>query len=266
MTNMPLLTRTAEYRILQALGENCGIVLTDSESGACVFRFRQDWADFAGEEAAVLAALAGELPARHAEMGTGAFLRWIDETLSNTLRVEPPVRTFCSDLERTAQAIYRKHVRSTVNRYRTHLPYYKDIDLAAGGLGQDKASRTAEWIEARLPGRRNLSEDLFVVRVHGHSMEPDIPDGALCVFRSYYGGSRKNGVYIVQRIATMDEGGEFTLKRYSSSKKAVGDSWKHGDIHMHPDNPEFPDWKLSQEEDRYITIAEFLNVLEDPQE
>ncbi len=259
----PLQTRTAEYRVFQALGENCGLVLTDPANGECVFRFRQDFAEFAGEEAPILTALAEELPLRQREMGTAAFLAWIDENLSNTLRVEPPTTTMAIDLERTAQALYRRLVTSTVRRYQTHLPFYSSLDIAAGGLGQDRANTAEEWVEAHVPGRRGLSEDLFLVRIHGRSMMPDIPDGSLCVFRSYYGGSRRGGIYIVQRMATMDEGGEYTLKRYSSEKEQTAEGWRHKRITMQPDNEEFSHWDL-REEDQYVTIAQFVCVLEDP--
>lgn len=255
-------TRTVEYRVVQARGANCGVIVADPATGECVFRFRADFAAFAGEEAEVLAALVEELPRRQAEMGTAEFLRWVDDTLSNTLRVESPATTIALDLDRTAQALYRRHVQSTVRPYATHLPLIP-IDLAAGGLGQDRAKGAEEWVEARVPGRRRLSEDLFIVRIHGRSMEPDIPDGSLCVFRSYYGGSRKNGIFIVQRIATMDEGGEFTIKRYESAKETTPEGWRHQRITMMPENPDFQNWDLS-EEDRYVTVAEFVCVLEDP--
>ena len=255
-------TRTAEYRVFQALGENCGILLTDRETGECAFRFRKDWAEFAGEEAEVLDQIAQDLPEKLKEMGPAAFLQWVDENLSNTFCVEPPAQTLCGDMERTANTLYRRMVRSTVRQYETHLPLIP-IDLAAGGLGQDRATGAKEWVEASVPGRRNLNEDFFVVRIHGRSMEPDIPDGSLCVFRVYYAGSRKNGIYIVQRLATMDDGGEFTLKRFDSEKQADGDSWRHTRIRMKPGNPEFSDWDL-REEDRYVTVAEFVSVLEDP--
>ena len=111
---------------------------------------------------------------------------------------------------------------------------------------------------------RALSEDLFLVRIHGRSMEPDIPNGSLCVFRSYYGGSRSHGIYIVQKMATMEEGGEYTLKRYTSRKRYSGDSWEHEEITMHPRNSEFTQWDLAREEDSWVTIAEFICVLEDP--
>lgn len=258
----PLETRTAEYRVFQALGENCGVVVTDPRSGDCAMRFRRDWEEFAPEEAEILQALAEDLPAKQQELGTAGFLRWIDETLSNTFSVEPPVQALCIDLERTAQALYRRYVRSTIHRFQTHLPLIP-IDLAAGGLGQDRAAGAKEWIEAEVPGRRGLSEDLFLVRIHGRSMEPEIPDGSICVFRSYYGGSRKGGIFIVQRIATMDEGGEFTLKRYESTKQVTAEGWSHASIRMQPGNPEFSSWEL-REEDRWVTIAQFVSVLEDP--
>lgn len=259
---MTVRTRRVEYRVFQALGENCGVIVADPGSGDCVFRFRNDFEDFAAEEAEVLAALAAQLPELHREMGTPAFLRWVDESLSNTLRVSEPAQSLAIDLERTAQALYHKHVSSRVRPYETHLPLIP-IELAAGGFGADKARGVEEWVEARVPGRRRLSDDLFLVRVSGRSMEPDIPDGSICVFRSYYGGSRKNGIFIVQRLATVDEGGEFTLKRYSSTKEIRGDQWRHSQITMQPDNPDYQDWDL-REEDRYITIAEFVCVLEDP--
>ncbi len=255
-------TRRVEYRVLEALGENCGVIVTDAETGECAFRFRQDFDEWAGEEAEVLQGLAAQLPELQREMGTEAFLRWLDDTLSNTLRVSAVEHAPAVNLECTAQALYHKHVRSTVRPYDTHLPLIP-IELAAGGFGADRARGVEEWVEARVPGRRRLSEDLFLVRVQGRSMEPDIPDGSICVFRSYYGGSRQNGIYIVQRIATLDEGGEFTLKRYHSGKEVRGDEWRHTKITMQPDNPEYQDWDL-REDEQYVTIAQFVCVLEDP--
>lgn len=262
---MAMNAHTVEYRVFEALGENCGLVVTDPESGQCAFRFRQDFHDYAGEEADVLRRISVELPERHAEMGTTAFLKWIDETLSNSFRVEPPQSAMAFDLERTAQALYRVHVKTQVRRYETHLPYYSSIDLAAGSLGEDRATQEAEWIEAAVAGRKSLHEDMFVVRVHGRSMEPDIPDGALCVFQVYekHAGSRQNGIFIVQRMATSDSGGECTIKRYSSDKEVTEEGWRHKRITMNPDNPEFQTWDI-EEREQFVTVARFISILEDP--
>ena len=262
-TDSPIRTRRVDYRVFEALGEACGVVVTDPASLECVFRFRHDWDVFAGSEAETLSLIAEDLPAKLQEMGPRAFLNWVDDTLSNTFRVQPPAEAMAVDLARTAQALYRKIVHTTVRQYLTHLPLVP-IDLAAGGLGEDRAKGAEEWVEAEVPGRRGLSDDLFVVRIHGRSMEPEIPDGSLCIFRSYYGGSRRGGIFIVRRAGTIDEGGEYTIKRYQSEKaQTAGGGWEHTAIHMHPDNPDFAGWDLKEGEN-WTTVAQFVTVLEDP--
>lgn len=260
---MSIDAHTVEYRVFEALGESCGLVVTDPESGECAFRFRQDFQDYAGEEADVLRRISVELPERHAEMGTAAFLKWIDETLSNSFRVGSPRTAMAIDLERTAQALYRHHVKTQVRRFETHLPYYSSIDLAAGSLGQDRTTQEADWIDASVHGRKALHEDMFAVRVHGRSMEPEIPDGSICVFRFYYGGPRSGGIYIVQRMASLSDGGEFTLKRYDSGWTETEEGRRHDRITMQPKNPDFDQWEIKPSE-QYVTVAQFLAILEDP--
>ena len=53
-----LITRLAEYRVFEALGEACGVVVADADANEAAFRFRRDWEDFAGEEAEILEAIA----------------------------------------------------------------------------------------------------------------------------------------------------------------------------------------------------------------
>ena len=43
---------------------------------------------------------AEDLPEKQREMGTIAFLHWLDETLSNSFRVVPPCATLCGELDR----------------------------------------------------------------------------------------------------------------------------------------------------------------------
>jgi len=270
MSARTLFTRPVEFRRLLALGHCCGILVSDPASGECAFRFRRDWDAVASAEpdngtpadADILQAIAEDLPARRAELGTEAFLHWLDNDLSNAFRAEPPQPTLAYDLQRTAQALFRHHVATPVRRFQTHLPLIP-IDLAAGGLGEDRATGAEEWVDVDLPQRRSL-DGLFLVRIHGHSMEPDIPDGSLCLFRPYQGGSRQHGIYIVQRRGSLDEGGEFTIKRYESTKVAEAGSWRHAAIGMNPDNPDYAPWALSEEEDRWATVAQFLAVVEDP--
>jgi SOS-response transcriptional repressor LexA len=258
-------TRRAEYRVFQALGENCGVLVHDIESGQLVFRFRRDWEDFAGEEADVLSAIAEDLPRKAAELGTEAFLRWIDADLSNTFSVLSPRNALCGrDIEATAQALYRRAVTAVEKPYVTHVPL-RTMRAAAGGFGRDMADdEIGEWVEVP-PAVRRLTPDHFAVRIEGRSMEPDIPAGSLCLFRRYQGGSRAGKIVLVQRTATSESGGEVTIKRYASAKRETGeDSWQHEEIRMQPENPEYPEWALESEGEDYRTIAEFIQVLEIP--
>ena len=118
-------TALAQLRVFEALGENCGIALVHAETGEAEFRFRQDWEEFAGEEAEVLRAIAEDLPGKFAEMGAEAFLRWVDGDFSNTFRVLEPRTALIGHIGRTAHQLYRKYVTSTVRPFRTHLPLFE---------------------------------------------------------------------------------------------------------------------------------------------
>lgn len=258
-------TALAELRVFEALGENCGIVLLHPESGDAAFRFRQDWEEFAGEEADVLRAMAEDLPGKLAEMGPRAFLSWVDETFSNAFRVSEPKTTLIGHIDRTAHQLYRKFVTSAVQPFRTHLPLF-ELRATGGSFHTDlSVTPDARWLEVHVPGRRGLSEDYFCAYIEGRSMEPEIPNGALCLFRFYRAGSRQGGIYLMQRLATSEGGGEFTIKRYESRKRQNPDgTWEHESIRMDPANPDFAEWQLDADETRYVTVAQFITVLEDP--
>ncbi|MCL4842258.1 MAG: S24 family peptidase [Bryobacteraceae bacterium] len=259
-------TALAQLRVFEALGENCGIALVHPESGEAVFRFRQDWEEFAGEEAEVLRAIAEDLPEKLDEMGAEGFLEWVDSTFSNTFRVLEPRTALVGQIDRTAHFLYRKFVQAAVRPFRTHLPLF-ELRATGGSFQTDLAvTPDARWLEVHVPGRRSLTEDYFCAYIEGRSMEPEIPDGSLCLFRFYKAGSRQGGVYLMQRLATSEGGGEFTIKRYESRKRERADgTWEHESITMDALNPDFIDWDLDRDEARYVTVAQFVTVLEDPE-
>lgn len=258
---MPVLAmRNAEYRVFEALGENCGVVVADPESNEIAFRFRRDWADYAGDEAEVLEAIAADLPEKAHEMGVRAFLAWIDSELSNTFRCGVPKRAMAIDLERTAQTLYSRDVHTASKPYQTHLPLL--CFAAAGPMIDNPETDREEWVD--VDGVR-MSKDYFLVRICGHSMEPEIPDGSVCLFRKYYAGSRVGKIMLVHEMT--DEGGKgrFTVKRYLSQKRETAEGWQHEQIRMHSENVEFNEWDLRGEEQRYKTIGEFVRVVADPE-
>lgn len=256
-----LATRTVEYCLFEALGETCGVVVADRESNEIAFRFRRDWADFAGEEAETLQLIAEDLPEKAHEMGVADFLDWATEHLSNTFRAHEPKNTIAAALDRTAQSLYHRYVKSTVKEYKTHLPLYP-IRAAAGGFGKDIDSETeVEWVDVPIGTRKQLRDDEFLVRIEGRSMEPDIPDGSICRFRRYMGGTRKHGIWLVQRFTGAEVTGEVTIKRYGSDREGEKEGTS---VTMTPLNPEFKEWGLdSSSGDRFQSIAEFIEVVED---
>jgi len=67
-------------------------------------------------------------------------------------------------------------------------------------------------------------KDRFLVRAEGDSMEPDIPNGALCIFRKDPGGSR-NGKIVLCRIGGFaGDDPVAVIKRYRSARRPATDS------------------------------------------
>jgi peptidase S24-like protein len=107
-----------------------------------------------------------------------------------------------------------------------------------------------------------LARNMFVTRVHGKSMEPHIPDGSYCVFRTNVVGSRNNKTVLVQHseIADLESGGRYSVKKYSS-KKIYGEdgTWQHEEIHLIPHNDEYdPIIIKNADDEEFIVVGEFI--------
>jgi type I restriction enzyme, R subunit len=137
------------------------------------------------------------------------------------------------------------------------------LKAAAGAFGDGRRVDPDGWVVPQAP--RRLTRGMFVAQVLGRSMEPRIPDGAWCLFRSPVTGSRQGRILLVQHraIEDPDSGGSYTVKRYESDKQADGDGgWKITAIRLVPENPAFKTIVLSGEDDEEISaIAELLDVL-----
>jgi len=145
-----------------------------------------------------------------------------------------------------------------VLEFRTHLPRYS-LRAAAGKFLENQEISEDGWVEA--PEDLRLSPDMFVGDIVGHSMEPTIPDGSLCVFRYGVAGSRQGRLVLVENLET---GGNdrYAVKRYQSTKIESAESWRHGRIRLESLNPDYPSWDLDPDEEKYRVIAEFVRVLD----
>jgi len=265
--------RKAQYLILELSVPgrspvNVGVLLLDPAADRVYVKLRADWDQVADpEDAEVLAHLEEDLERQSRELGGEAFLRMLEDTLSNALRIGGRQTIIVGDSGRALTRLYERHVEGrtarpgAVVRFQTHLPLYS-LRAAAGGFGADMEVEAEDWV--RVPEGVRPAGDMFAARVSGRSMEPLIPDGSLCLFRHSVTGSRQGKLLLIQHLGASDTGGEFTIKRYTSRKTASGGSWRHEQIRLEPLNPEFEAWDLDPselEDGPYRVCGEFLRVV-----
>lgn len=257
-------THRGRYSLLEAElpGEGptaIGVLLEDPATDRLYLRFRRDF-DFVAEaeDADLLNALADDLRIKAYEMGAERLLSSLEDTLSNTLRVTNRQPIPVEDFDRAVERLYRQHVQPKVLEFRTHLPRYS-LAVAAGKFLENQEVAAEGWEEA--PEDLRITEEMFVARVVGRSMEPKIPDGSLCVFRSGVQGSRQGRLVLVENRNT---GGNdrYTVKRYRSEKQQNPEgTWSHERIRLEPLNPDYEAWDLDPAGDQYRIVAEFVRVL-----
>lgn len=256
--------RTGRYAVVQAETPgagliNIGILLENPETDALALRFRRDLTSLVEDEEdlEVLESLADDLAAKAREIGAAKLFEYLESNLSGAIRITDREEVAVEDFERALNRLYLKNVQSNVLEFQTHLPRYS-LRAAAGKFLENEAIEEEGWIEA--PEDLRLSTDMFVARIAGHSMEPRIPDGALCVFRYGVVGSRTGRLVLAeQRDATGNN--RYAVKRYHSDTTAAGKS-----ITLESLNRDYPDWELEadgdSEEAKYRILAEFVRVLD----
>lgn len=250
-----------------------GILMEELQPARLHLRLRRDWQRFAGEDADVLETLADDLARKAAsgDLGVAGLFRHLEESLGNVLRITTRQPIQVEDFDLAMNRLYREHVQSNVVEFRTHLPLYS-LRAAAGRFLDNSEVSEEGWVEA--PENLRLAKGMFVARIEGHSMEPKIPHGSLCVFREHGGGSRRNLLVLVEdREATGLN--RYAVKRYHSewTGASTGDfsadfegdhSAPRGQsrIRLISLNPAYPSWDLDPDESKYSIVAEFVRVLE----
>ena len=256
-----LQTHLGRYSIVQAelpgRGlQNLGVLLQDSRSDSLHLRFRRDLDSLVEEEdLEVLTQLASDLAGKARELGAEKLLEYLESTLSATIRITDREDVLVEDFSRALDRLYRQHVPSKVLEFRTHLPRYS-LQVAAGKFLENNEVTEQGWIEA--PADLRLGPDMFVAEIAGHSMEPLIPDGSLCVFRAGVTGSRVGRLV----LAEDRQANAFAVKRYQSEKAQSEEGWRHTRIHLESLNPGYPSWDLEPDEEKYRILAEFVRVLD----
>ena len=150
------------------------------------------------------------------------------------------------------------------DRYTTCVPLVP-LRAAAGAFGEPQPideDGGFEWVSVE--SRHRLTRGMFVAQVVGTSMEPAVPDGSWCLFRSPVEGTREGKTVLVQMRDSLDPetGQRYTVKRYESQKATSGDSWLHTRITLKPANADFEPIVLTEADEADVhVVAELIEVL-----
>jgi superfamily II DNA or RNA helicase len=117
---------------------------------------------------------------------------------------------------------------------RNPIPLY-DFYAAAGTFSELKSEKEFTLIE----GPENSSgNDYFACRIIGESMNRLIPNGSICLFKPYTGGSRNGKIVLVENRGDPDPdfNSVFTIKTYSSEKSVSQETWGHTFVVLRPNS------------------------------
>jgi uncharacterized protein len=144
-------------------------------------------------------------------------------------------------------------LKESIRPFENAVPVY-DLRAAAGNFSHEQIVNENrdefEWVP--LPPGLKPSKDLFACKIVGESMNKIIPNGSICLFRKYTGGSRNGRIVLVQHTAIQDPdmGSGYTVKEYHSKKQDDGTTWHHESITLRPlsNNNDYKDIELSDSE------------------
>lgn len=114
------------------------------------------------------------------------------------------------------------------------IPLY-NFFAAAGTFSELQSEKSYALIEGP---ENSTNKDYFACKIVGESMNRIIPNGSICIFKPYTGGSRNGKILLIENrdIQDPDFNSAFTIKTYSSEKIVSEDSWIHTSIELRPNS------------------------------
>jgi superfamily II DNA or RNA helicase len=145
---------------------------------------------------------------------------------------------------------------------RNPIPLY-DFYAAAGTFSEMQAEKDFTLIE----GPENPADfKYFACKIIGESMNRVIPNGSICLFKEYTGGSRNGKIVLVENRNTQDPdfNSSFTIKTYSSENSVSEDSWRQTSIVLRPNSYDrsYQNIILTEENSTGMrVVGEFVRIL-----
>ena len=118
------------------------------------------------------------------------------------------------------------------------------------------------------PENSNPNNDYFACKIIGESMNRVIPNGSICLFKPYTGGSRNGKIVLVENMDIQDQdfNSAFTIKTYSSEKVISEENWKHTSIVLRPNSfdDSYKNIIINEENGAEMrVVGEFVKILID---
>jgi superfamily II DNA or RNA helicase/SOS-response transcriptional repressor LexA len=146
-------------------------------------------------------------------------------------------------------------------RLKNPIPLY-DFYAAAGTFSEIQSEKDFTLIE----GPENSTKgDYFACKIVGESMNRVIPNGSICLFKPYTGGSRNGKIVLVENIDIQDQdfNSAFTIKTYSSEKVISEEGWEHTSIVLRPNSfdASYKNILINEENGKEMrVVGEFISI------
>jgi superfamily II DNA or RNA helicase/HKD family nuclease/SOS-response transcriptional repressor LexA len=144
------------------------------------------------------------------------------------------------------------------------IPFY-NFYAAAGSFSEMQSNNDFTLIAG--PDNLVSNNEYFACKINGESMNRVIPNGSICLFKTYNGGSRNGKIVLVEYsdIQDPDFNSAFTIKTYSSEKVATADSWEHTLIVLRPNSFDstYKEIVIQEAEAQNMrVVGEFVKILD----
>ncbi len=157
-------------------------------------------------------------------------------------------------------------VNSTIElELRNPIPLY-NFYAAAGTFIEMQSEIDFTLIEG--PENNNPNKDYFACKIIGESMNRVIPNGSICLFKTYTGGSRNGKILLIEyrELQDPDFSSAFTIKTYASEKIVTEENWEHTSIVLRPNSYDssYQDIIIINENAAKMrVVGEFLEILKE---
>lgn len=143
------------------------------------------------------------------------------------------------------------------------IPLY-DFYAAAGTFSEMQSEKDYTLIE--LPDNIKFNKDYFACKVIGDSMDRVIPNGSICLFKPYTGGSRNGKIVLVENMDIQDPdfNSAFTIKAYASEKSVSEETSRHESIVLMPNSYDrsYKNIIITKDNSSGMrVVAEFIRIL-----